>query len=177
MLADRDSRKLFRKNSGMPRLTAPAICRRPTLPLGDAFRAVAAQSEEKQGAEFGRYGMGEQPRRPLDIQQNTVDKSPCQPAFGQPSVAEPVNMEDKEKHAQPTGELHDTFKGPQIIFLLHGRGILSGKNTPARNGSGSMSAPGRSSPHRNGFGCISADCIPRGCCAGNPENGSAAACG
>ena len=28
-------------------------------------------------------------------------------------------MEDKEKHAQPTGELHDAFKGSQIIFLLH----------------------------------------------------------
>lgn len=84
-------------------------------------------------------------------------------------------MENKEKYAEGAGELHDTFKGPQIIFSLHGRGILSGENTPARHGSGSMSATDRSCPHRSGFGCVSADCIPRGCCAGNPETGSAAA--
>lgn len=106
------------------------------LAVADALGSIAADGEEQKGAELGRYGMGEQPRRPLDIEQDTINKSPCQPALGQPSVAEPVNMEDKEKHAQPTGELHDTFKGPQIIFLLHGRGILSGENTPARHDSG-----------------------------------------
>ena len=136
MSAGSDSRKAVQKKQRESQTDCTGDMPSADLAIADAFRAVAAQSEEKQGAEFGRYGMREQPRRPLDIQQNTVDKSPCQPALGQPSVAEPVNMEDKEKYAEGAGELHDTFKGPQIIFLLHGRGTLSGKNTPARHGPG-----------------------------------------
>ena len=44
------------------------------LAVTDAFRAVAAQGEEQEAAEFGRYGMGEQQRRPLNAQEDVVER-------------------------------------------------------------------------------------------------------
>ena len=81
------------------------------LAVTDALGSVATNGEKQKSAEFGNHGRREQRRRPLDIQQKAVDESPCQAASGQPLVTKPIEMEDKEKHAQPTGELYDTFKG------------------------------------------------------------------
>ena len=100
------------------------------LAVTDAFSSVAADGEEQKGAELGNDGRRKQRRRSLDIQQDAVDERPCQTAAGQPAVTKPIEMEDKEKHAQPTGELHDTFKGAQIIFLLHNRHIKIPKIHP-----------------------------------------------
>ena len=99
------------------------------LAVTDALGFVAADGEKQDGAEFGHDGPGKEMRRLLKVQQEAVDDLPGQTSAGQPFVTEPINVEDKETHAQSTGELNDTFQGSQIIFLLHGLYCLVREDT------------------------------------------------
>jgi len=38
---------------------------------------------------------------------------------GEPSVAEPIEVEQQEQNAYAPHELHDFFQSSQVIFLLH----------------------------------------------------------
>ena len=124
------------------------------LAVADAPSAVAAQGEEQKGAELGNHGTGEQARRLLDVQQEAIGNGVGQAAAGPPFVAEPVGVQNEEKDTEAAGELHDAFERPQIIFLLHGRGILRGKNTLACCGSGFdvRSSPSLSVPYKERSG-------------------------
>ena len=57
--------------------------------------------------------------RPLERQQYPVEYRMSHVVCGEPSVAEPIEVEQQEQNAYAPHELHDFFQSSQVIFLLH----------------------------------------------------------
>lgn len=94
------------------------------LPVRDALgahaaRTPAAQSQKSRSEEFGQIQVSEKPRRTLDVPQQTVQYAERAAVHIEPSVAEPIEVEQQEQNAYAPHELHDFFQSSQVIFLLH----------------------------------------------------------
>ena len=83
------------------------------------FRAQTRQGKEGNGEKLCPKDGAEQPGRALEVQQNPVHHSDTDIPLPDGRIAEPIDIDNYEQHAEGTHKVHDFRQSPEIIFLWH----------------------------------------------------------
>ena len=81
------------------------------------LRAQTREGKEGNGEKLCPKDGAEQPGRALEVQQNPVHHSDTDIPLPDGRIAEPIDINNYEQHAEGTHKVHDFCQSPEIIFL------------------------------------------------------------